>query len=437
LYASPTTALAAENGHHNNHTAFSPPPVAALPFATLLGGIALFPLLKRTAHAWESNRTKFVFAVGCALPVVLLLMSGSHWHLLLEIGIEYAQFVCLLAALFIVCGGIHIRGSFRPTPMVNTCLMAVGYLLASVVGTMGASMLLAFPLLRSNAGRKHQKHLWLFFILSVSNAGGMLTPLGDPPLFLGYLRGIPFGWWAGQLTPIWLITGCYLLTVFFCLDAWMHRKEEVVSGKEETEKFGLLGSWNVVLLGGILAATIALSSPWREMVYLSLAGLSLVYSQRTDVAKDARERNGFSWNPILEVLILFFGIFSTMVAPIALLKANGEALGITEPWQYFLGSGAFSSVLDNAPTFVIFGETAVAQSHLSSFSELTMIPRILAAISAGAVLMGANTYVGNAPNFVVKSLVEGRGVRMPNFFTYAGMAMVIMTPIYVMIALIL
>jgi Na+/H+ antiporter NhaD/arsenite permease-like protein len=399
---------------------------AVLPFVIMLGGIAILPLA--AAHAWEKHRNKLIFTTIVALPIGLWL-SVAHVDALAHASVEYLSFMALLGALYVIAGGIHLSGDLEGRPGINAGILLTGAVLANVIGTTGASMLLIRTLLRTNHQRKQRSHIPLFFILIVSNCGGLLTPLGDPPLFLGYLRGVPFEWTLG-LWPFWLLSIGYLALLFFFVDTRAYRREsaeDIARDVREREPLQIHGGVNALLLLGVVGA-VFMPTPFREitMVGLTLASLQLG-------PKKPREMNAFSFGPIIEVAILFAGIFVTMVPALALLEVHGEALGLAQPWQYFLATGVLSSVLDNAPTYLTFlsaaqglGVPEGVEAHVVGVPAL-----FLSAISCGAVLMGANTYIGNGPNFMVKAIAEESGYAMPSFFGYAGRAILILSPVYV------
>lgn len=393
-----------------------------VPFALMLAGIAILPL--SFPHAWEHNRNKGIFAVVLAVPTAAYLMMhypAGLWHSLLE----YASFLALLGSLYAIAGGIHIRGDLEATPRTNTTILAIGSVLANLVGTTGASMLLIRVLLSTNRERKHISHVPFFFILIVSNCAGLLTPLGDPPLFLGYLRGVPFTWTLG-LWPYWLLANVYLLVLFFILDRRAYQREsarDILRDETQIEPVRIEGLVNFGLLAGVVGC-IFLPTPTREIGMVALAVASLF-----GAPKHARESNKFSYGPIVEVAVLFAGIFVTMVPALALLEARGGELGLTTPSHFFLVTGALSSVLDNAPTYLTFLSAAQGM-HLGS--DVVGVPTVyLVAISVGAVFMGANTYIGNGPNFMVKAIAEESGVQMPSFFGYAWRAILTLTPVYI------
>jgi Na+/H+ antiporter NhaD/arsenite permease-like protein len=402
---------------------------AVVPFALTLVGIALLPLA--APSFWERNRNKALFIVLVAGPVAAWL-AARHSGLLIHAAAEYLSFLCLLGSLFVVTGAIHLGGDLRATPRNNTIILAAGALLASVVGTTGASMLLVRLLLRTNAERRHTAHVPFFFILLVSNAGGLLTPLGDPPLFLGYLRGVPFTWTL-RLWPIWLVAVGYLLLLFYLVDRRAYAKEaaaDVANDLAAVEPLTVEGRRNLAWLLLILVA-VFLPSPARELLMVISAAGSLLLGPQT-----SRRRNAFSFAPMVEVAVLFAGIFVTMSPALVLLESTGPALGLTKPDHFFFVSGALSSFLDNAPTYLTFLTTAQSTAaHLQLPTSVVSVPgSYLAAISAGSVLMGANTYIGNGPNFMVKSIAEGAGYRMPSFGRYAVLAVVILSPVYAVTA---
>jgi Na+/H+ antiporter NhaD/arsenite permease-like protein len=429
----------------------------ALPFAGMLLSIALGPIL--FPHFWELNYGKFAAFWAALVLVPLVLLRGfepalgalAHTALL-----EYIPFIILLFALFTIAGGILIMGNLHGTPATNTALLAIGTLMASFVGTTGASIIMIRPVLRANDNRRHNVHVVVFFIFLVSNIGGSLTPLGDPPLFLGFLRGVNFFWTTTHLLPETGLAVAILLALFFALDSWFYRKEEgMPSLKDPTpdRDIKLYGKVNFILLGGVIAA-ILMSASWkpgvsfsvagvhvelqnvvRDLILLGLAGLSLRLTP-----KPVRAGNEFSWGPIKEVAKLFAGIFICIIPVLAMLQAgrNGafsglvslvtNADGSANNTAYFWLTGALSSFLDNAPTYLVFFELAGGDpGKLMTSGALT-----LAAISAGAVFMGANTYIGNAPNFMVYAIAKDRKVAMPSFFGYMLWSGAILIPLFVL-----
>jgi len=406
----------------------APPLYSVAPFVAMLLAIALCPL--RVPHWWEPNRNKLIVSAALGLPV-LAVYGVRHPATLLHTALDYVSFMVLLAGLFVVSGGILLRGDLVATPTTNTGFLALGGLLASVVGTTGASMLLVRPLLQTNAERTHVTHTVVFFIFIVSNVGGMLTPLGDPPLFLGYLAGVPFSWTLG-LWPQWALMMSVLLAVFFAYDSVQVAREPLAAIRRDRARVTPLrvhGALNAVWLVGVVVAVALLHAPWRELAIVALAGVSLWLTPRR-----IRRDNGFSGGPMVEVAVLFAGIFATMIPALDLLRARGDELGVRMPWQFFWMTGLLSSFLDNAPTYLTF--LALGQG-LRLTPEVVGVPAtVLAAISVGAVAMGANTYIGNAPNFMVKAIAEEAGVKMPSFFGYMLYSGTILLPLFLVVTLV-
>lgn len=430
-----------------------------VPFAGILLSIALMPLL--APAFWHHHFGKVTAAWALAFLLPFAAVFGSHAavvslvHALLA---EYLPFVILLTALYTVAGGIYIRGNLHGTPLLNTGILAVGAVLASLMGTTGASMLLIRPLIRANGNRKHVAHVVVFFIFIVSNAGGSLTPLGDPPLFLGFLKGVDFSWTLRQLLPETLFLVGVLLAIFFALDSWLSRRDgerspvDPTPDKASPTQLGFDGKLNFALLG-VVVALVLLSGMWNSDAFFDVAGtlvglpglvrdgglivvtlLSLVLTPRA-----VHDSNQFGWGPMQEVAKLFAGIFLTIIPVIAMLKAGVDGPfgaivravthpdGSPNPAMYFWATGALSSFLDNAPTYLVFFNTAGGDPQLL----MTSMATTLGAISAGAVFMGANTYIGNAPNLMVKAIAEDRGVRMPSFFGYMAWSFGILVPLFV------
>jgi Na+/H+ antiporter NhaD/arsenite permease-like protein len=408
--------------------AFVPSLAWALPFVGLLLAIAVLPLA--TPRFWESNLRKLGIAVLLGAPVFVLYLRARP-ESLVHAAADYVSFIVLLGGLFVISGGILLEGDLEATPRTNAAFLGLGALLASFVGTTGASMLLIRPLLQTNRERKHVTHTVVFFIFLVSNIGGCLTPLGDPPLFLGYLLGVPFTWTLRLLVP-WFFTTALLLAVYVVWDRRAHARETRADLRRdfyEVRRLRIAGKESLALLGGVLLAVAFLGAPWREVVIVGLAVLSYA---RTD--PELRRANRFTFHPILEVATLFAGIFVTMLPALHLLQARGAELGVREPWQFFWATGALSSFLDNAPTYLTF--LALARSlHLPA--EVVGVPHaLLTAISLGAVFMGANTYIGNGPNFMVRSIAEERGVRMPSFGGYMLYSGGVLIPVFVLVTLV-
>lgn len=432
----------------------------AVPFAGILLSIALMPLL--TPSFWHHHYGKVAAAWALAFFVPFAVafgpaVAGTNFvHALLA---EYIPFIILLTALFTVAGGIHIRGNLHGTPALNSGLLATGAVLASFMGTTGASMLLIRPLIRANDNRTHRAHVVVFFIFIVSNVGGSLTPLGDPPLFLGFLKGVDFFWTAQHIFPETLFLLGGLLVLFYLLDGWYFRKEGVLAADPtpDTRRFGFDGSQNFLLLG-VVVALVLMSGVWKTPQSFNVfgtevglpglvrdAGLVLVTLASLAITqKSVHQDNQFSWGPMLEVTKLFAGIFLTIIPVIAMLKAGTDGPfgaivaavtrpdGQPNPLMYFWATGVLSSFLDNAPTYLVFFNTAGGDPQVL----MTSMATTLAAISAGAVFMGANTYIGNAPNLMVKAIAEERGVKMPSFFGYMAWSGAVLIPLFIAISLI-
>ena len=437
-----------------------PPVWSVLPFAAYLLVIAVVPLF--LGHFWEKNRNKFIVALAASIPAAVYLLTSHGGHLLVDSLKEYVAFIVLLASLFVISGGVVLKGSLAGTPIVNTAFLALGAVLASFIGTTGASMLLVRPLLRANERRMRKVHIVIFFIFIVSNGGGMLTPLGDPPLFLGFLRGVAFLWTLQLLAP-WALVNGMLLVLFNVLDQAVLNKEELERKGSQLEEVQLgkepvriLGLVNFLWLLGVIGINCAVGyfgrkHGWNDDLQKlllvggmgAMAGLSILTTSR-----ELRRANKFTWGPIIEVAVIFIGIFVTMVPATLLLEEMGKSgeIRMTSAWQFFWGSGALSSFLDNAPTYVTFASLAcgvvggqVGQTiDPSNLGQLLAHPQgvlFLKAVSCGSVFMGANTYIGNGPNFMVKAIAEEGGVKMPSFFGYMAWSIGILIPIFVFVTL--
>lgn len=436
-----------------NAGSFEPHPAFVLFFAVLLLGIAILPLAAE--HWWESNRNKGIFAGALSLPVLIYYVINQPIaieHTLLE----YLSFIVLLWSLYTISGGIVVQGKLKGTPAINVLILLIGAVLANIFGTTGSAMLLIRPLLKSNEHRKNKKHTFIFFIFAVANIGGCLTPLGDPPLFLGFLRGVPF-LWTLQLFPEWATLIVALLSVYYIWDRIAYGKEsdEVKAHASEGGRLAIGGALNFLFIAGVLGSTLLSShlktfadsiglgwgegSPWRELIMVAMGLLSLKFT-----SKALREENRFNFGAIIEVAVLFVGIFITMIPALALLEAHGAELGLTQPWHFFWAAGSLSSFLDNAPTYLVFATAAAAQAgldptHLEAMTTSPVGMELLKAVSLGAVFMGANTYIGNAPNFMVKAIAEGaqeRRVKMPSFFGYMAYSCLILVPLFVLVTLV-
>lgn len=424
---------------------------ALIPFALMLASIAILPLVAE--HWWESNLHKLYVSLGLALPAsIYLIMNNMGSNLEHQMLFDYVPFIILLGALFVVTGGIHICGDIQARPINNTLIMAVGFLLASFIGTTGAAMLMIRLLIEVNQQRKYKVHTILFFIALVANCGGVLTPLGDPPLFLLYLRGAEFTWFM-NLLPEWLFVGVILLVLYFVLDQFMYYRKEstvdIIADVHEKRPIQISGLINVVYLIGIILSVSFLNPSYipamgdhhapvyvrflREIVLVVIAALSWLTTK-----KKIRTDNKFSWEPIVEVAYLFIGIFATMTPALIYLNANAASLGLTEPWQFYYSSGILSAFLDNSPTAVAFHTVAQGLPTASgAILEAGIDVMLLRAIALGSVFFGAMTYIGNGPNFMVKAIAEQSGINMPSFFGYMiRFSLIILLPIYIIAQLI-
>jgi Na+/H+ antiporter NhaD/arsenite permease-like protein len=449
---------AAHDDHHAQVAAIGKalPLWTVIPFAALLLCIAILPLT--AGHWWEHNSNKAIVAGALAAIMVAYLVGawgsvglGALQHVLME----YASFILLLGALFSITGGVYVKGSLNGTPLANTGIMAIGAIIASFIGTTGASVLLIRPLLRANQSRLAKAHIVIFFIFIVSNCGGLLTPLGDPPLFMGFTAGVPFDWTLWKLWPQWLVVNVALLVTFHIWDAIVFAREEQArpgSQLEEVmkhEPLGISGGLNFLFLGGVVAAVYfkgVYNWPWgvQEGIMAAMAVLAYLTTSQAN-----RAANKFSFGPIIEVAVLFVGIFITMTPALQILNSWGSGnrdvlgmkFGMTEPWQFFWASGILSSFLDNAPTYITMAATAsglkgvqATGQYLREFLDQgEAAEALLAAISCGAVFMGANTYIGNGPNFMVKAIAEENGVKMPSFFGYMLYSGMILIPLFAVV----
>ncbi len=464
LFAFCLPAIAAEGATNDTHGHVNLGEILSLysiiPFVGILLSIALFPLFAPEFWHHHFGKVSAFWATVIAVPL-LIIYKGDALHSFLHILIaDYVPFIILLWGLFTVSGGILLRGSLRGTPMVNTIIIIIGTILASWMGTTGAAMLLIRPFLRANDYRKNRAFMVVFFIFLVANIGGSLTPVGDPPLFLGFLHGVPF-FWTFHLLPHMLLSAVILLILYFAIDTYFYNKEGLKGKKVEGEKepLRLAGSYNLIFLVGIVGSVIVSglvdwgevstlgvtrsAQEWARDGFIIIMGiLSLIF---TDTV--VREDNDFSWFPIKEVGFLFAGIFTTMTPCLLLLLAGSKgALAfiidvVEEPVHYFWITGILSSFLDNAPTYLTFFSTALGKFY-SGVPESVAVAKLIAenqiyliAISAGAVFFGANTYIGNAPNFMVRSIAEEAGTPMPSFFGYMiKYSTIILIPVFIVVS---
>jgi Na+/H+ antiporter NhaD/arsenite permease-like protein len=428
----------------------------SIPFVVMLLTIATGPLIAE--KWWGQNKNKLLVSLLLGIPVTIyMLVSGFSGHLIETIAYDYVPFMILLGSLFVITGGIHLSGDIKASPLNNTLFLGIGFVLASIMGTTGAAMLLIRPVIATNSERKYTTHTILFFIAAVANCGGLLTPLGDPPLFMLYLRGAEFSWFL-NLFPEWIFTGGLLLLIYYFVDRHYYKKETWENIAEDyirIEPIRISGNINFLFLIGVVIAVAFVNkgnipqmgeenaSIWlkylREIVLIVLTVLSLYYT-KTEV----RKKNKFSWEPIVEVAYLFLGIFITMAPTLIWLAKNAGSFGVTQPWQFMYTSGALSSFLDNTPTAVAFYDLArglVSSGLPASLTGGTMVAGVpevlLRAICVGAVFFGAMTYIGNGPNFMVKSIAEESGIKMPSFFAYMWrFSLIVLLPIYILVQLI-
>ena len=426
-----------------------------IPFGLMLLTIAVAPLIAE--EWWESNKHKLTVAIFLGVPTAVCLIMGGMLHELEhQLFGDYIPFIILLLALYVVTGGIHLSGDIKATPWINTSFLGLGWILASIMGTTGAAMLLIRPLLTTNQQREHKVHTVLFFIALCANCGGLLTPLGDPPLFMLFLRGAEFTWFASMWGP-WLFTGALLMAIYYVLDTYYYKREHahaLQADHEQQQPLVFKGKHNLIYLVGIVLAVAFINSGmipemadpkspmWlrylRELVLLSLTFMSLYTTKR----KVRYGLNKFSWAPIIEVAVLFLGIFTTMTPALAYLNVNAASLGLDATWQFYYSTGLLSSFLDNTPTAVAFHSvaTGLTPDQMAVFGGEMMagIPEILLeAICLGSVFFGAMTYIGNGPNFMVKAIAEENGIKMPSFFGYMlKFSLIVLLPVYILVQLI-
>ena len=435
-------------------------PLWAVPFAGILLSIALIPVTAPGFWHHHFGKTTAFWVAAFVVPFALHFGPDVAMHAVVHtLLVEYIPFIILLFALFTVSGGLHIRGNLHGSAWLNTRLLALGTLLASVMGTTGAAMLLIRPVLRANDNRRHRAHVVVFFIFLVANVGGALTPLGDPPLFLGFLKGVDFFWTTKAMLAPTLTASALLLALFFVVDhAFWRREEKRPAWRDPTPDRppGIDGKVNFLLLAGVIGLVL-LSGVWKPDRSVVIYGttvelqnvvrdaglLAMAWASWRLTALPVRRANHFDFGPIIEVAKLFAGIFVTITPAIAMLRAGSDGVmapliammagpdGKPNDALYFWMTGALSSFLDNAPTYLVFfnlagGDAAALTGPLAT---------TLVALSAGAVFMGANTYIGNAPNFMVKSIAESRGVRMPSFFAYLGWSLLVLVPVYALLTL--
>jgi Na+/H+ antiporter NhaD/arsenite permease-like protein len=425
-------------------TVLSVPPLLMAPFALMLACIAVLPIFAE--KFWESNKNKLLVSALLSAPILGWFIGMNQiGHIEETMLFDYIPFIILLGALFVITGGIHIDTEAKPKPIINLIVLAIGAILASFLGTTGAAMLLIRPIIKINAKRQFKVHTILFFIGIIANCGGLLTPLGDPPLFMMYLRGAEFSWFF-RLFPEWLFANSLLLIIYYFVDNHFHNKEakdELIQEEKTQNKITIQGGHNFLFLAIVVISVAFLNSSYlsfvkagefssfiREIAILSAAALSFYTTK-----KAIYNNNNFEWAPIVEVAYLFLGIFITMVPCLLYLKENAASIGVTLPYQFYYASGALSSFLDNTPTAVTFHSLALGLGSTAGQTLEAGIPEILLkAISIGSVYFGAMTYIGNGPNFMVKSIAENNGIKMPHFFAYMyKFSLIVLLPIYVLI----
>ena len=416
-------------------------------FVLQLLTIAVLPLT-RMERWWESNLHKlFVSLILGGIVTAWYITQGRGTEIGHQIFYDYVPFILLLMALYTTTGGICIKGDLKARPRTNTIILALGYVLASFMGTTGAAMLLIRLLIQTISQRKYKVHTILFFIAMVANCGGILTPLGDPPLFLLFQRGAPFTWFFG-MWPEWLATGILLLSIYYAIDTYYYRREpeeHLAADHAQQKEITVTGTINVVWLLCVIVSTMFINKTYipamgaedapfyvkllREWVFILIIIMSVATTK-----KEVRQNNHFSWAPILEVACVFIGIFATMTPALAFLRQH--PLPVTEPWQFVYSTGALSAFLDNAPTAMVFHATATSLP-LQGIAVAGISEIYLRAISMGAVFFGALTYIGNGPNFMVKSIAEQSGIKMPSFFGYMfKFSLIVLLPVYIIVQLI-
>ena len=419
---------------------------ALIPFVVMLLCIAIGPLVAE--HWWENNKNKLIVSLVLGVPTAIwLCLNGMSHDLMHQMIFDYIPFIILLTALFTVTGGIHLSGDIPAKPSVNTLFLGIGLILASIMGTTGAAMLLIRPLIETNKERKNKVHTILFFIAIVANCGGLLTPLGDPPLFLLYLKGAPFTWFLNLFVE-WAFVGILLLVIYYFVDSYCYKqekKEDLIKDFQRVKPLRLSGNINFLYLAAIVCAvafinpgTIPAMGEEHAPIYMKLLReivlVVIILASLFTTSKKVREDNKYSWGPIIEVAVLFLGIFATMTPALLFLKEAAPNLGLTESWQFYYCTGALSSFLDNAPTALAFHSVASGLPVVEGATMVAGIPEILLkAISIGAVFFGAMTYIGNGPNFMVKAIAEENKIEMPSFFGYMiKFSLIVLLPVYIL-----
>ena len=425
---------------------FDAPLITLSPFILMLLSIAIFPLFLN--HWWEKNRNKLIVAGVLSLPVIIFLLANSLSDKLIETMIfDYLPFIILLGSLFTITGGIYLTGDIEAKPIINILFLAIGAVIASVMGTTGAAMLLIRPIIQTNKERSFKVHTILFFIAIIANCGGLLTPLGDPPLFMMYLRGAPFTWFL-ILFPEWLVANGLLLLIYFFVDSYYYKREKpeaIIRDETNIRPLRIEGKLNFIWLIGVVLAVAFLNEQYislisqnefykfiRETAIICMAALSLFFTSHL-----TRISNNFTWGPIQEVAYLFLGIFITMIPCILYLEFNAKQLGVNFAHQFYYTAGSLSSILDNTPTAVTFYSLALGLGKQSAEMVAGIPYDLMKAISVGAVFFGSMTYIGNGPNFMVKSVAEENNIKMPDFFSYIfKFSLIVLLPTFILIQLI-
>ncbi len=417
-----------------------------IPFILMLTSITVLPI--KYHRFWDNNRNKLFVAVLLSLPVVIYLIYNSlGLELFNTIIFDYLPFIILLGSLYTITGGVLLTGDIEAKPLTNTIFLGVGAILASVMGTTGAAMLLIRPIIKTNSERKYKVHTILFFIGVVANSGGLLTPLGDPPLFMMYLRGAPFTWFLTLIQP-WLFTNILLLVIYYIVDALYHKKEPSLAlqrDRSAIKRIKIEGKRNFIFLIGVVLAVAFVNNQYfdfiasnrnymflREIIILLMGYLSILFTPNL-----LRDSNNFTWDPIQEVAYLFLGIFITMVPALLYLQSNAGNLGINSERQFYYFTGILSSFLDNTPTAVTFHSLALGLQQTTGIIVAGISEDFLKAISLGAVFFGSMTYIGNGPNFMIKAIAEDNNIKMPDFFSYMfKFSLVVLLPIFILVEVI-
>lgn len=464
LFLLSTQAVFANEAGHAIHDAVNEklPLWSMIPFACMLLSIAVFPLVK--PEWWEKNMLKVSLGWSLLFLVPFAAAFGigeAMFRILESILLDYIPFLVLLLGLFVAAGGIAVKGTLVGTTPMNIIILAIGTALASWIGTTGAAMLMIRPLIKANAWRTRKAHIVVFFIFTVANMGGCLTPLGDPPLFMGFNRGVPF-MWTMKLLPLMVFNFVLLMALFAIIDRIRCKQEyaagrspkDMIGNEDAKEKLSIEGGHNIIFIAMVIAGVILsgvlpkkvpffadgngitvfpdVVFPYAILLEIIIILVACALSMKT-TKRSTRQLNGFNFGPIEEVAKLFIGIFLTMIPAIGILKVHGAELGITEPWQMFWATGLLSSFLDNTPTYLVFLQTAGTLGSTTGIATSVgmVAEQVLLAISAGAVFMGANTYIGNAPNFMVKAIAEENGVKMPSFFGYMAWSFGLLVPVLI------